>query len=74
MSVDAADPFQSLLHAHDLIWEDKTWPLQIRITACQLLWTKALEILHIHYGNASTANSLEHSVDKVLAKDATVKP
>jgi hypothetical protein len=37
--------FMTLLHAHDKLWCDRTWPLAVRQQACQLLWDKALELL-----------------------------
>ncbi len=38
-------PFMILLHAHDKVWLDKTFPLRIRLQARQLLWNKVTEVL-----------------------------
>lgn len=37
--------FNLLLRAHDHVWLDRTWPLKVRVEACQLLWRLALELL-----------------------------
>lgn len=66
--------FYSLLRAHDLIWEDRTWPLDIRLQTCQVLWNLALKIAFEQgSGSASTADTLVDSVDKVLVRNAIVK-
>lgn len=70
------DPFVVLLEAHQIIWEDKSWPTKVRLVTCQILWSKALEVLHARYccGNASTATSLEDLVEQVSANAAIAMP
>lgn len=63
--------FYTLLHAHDIIWEDKSWPLEVRIQSCQLLWNLALEQALHPVGSASTAaqsESLADQADAALAR------
>lgn len=59
--------FYTLLHAHDIIWADKIWPLAVRIQACELLWNLALEQAVHPVGSASTAEASESLVDQVDA-------
>lgn len=66
--------FYLLLRAHDHIWEDKSsWPFQVRIDACQLMWGLALKITYEQgSGNASTADTSAQLVDRLLARNAVV--
>lgn len=47
--------FFTLVHAHDHIWLDRKWPLDVRKQACELLWSKALEVLAGTPQNAADA-------------------
>ena len=37
------NPFITLLHAHDHIWQDRTYHWSIRFDTCQLLWMLAVQ-------------------------------
>lgn len=47
--------FFTLVNAHDKIWLDRNWPLDVRWQACELLWSKALEVLAGTPQNATEA-------------------
>jgi len=66
--------FYTLLRAHDAVWEDKTWPLQVRVEACEILWRLALEQALYPCGSASTAVQSTSLIERVDAVIARAKP
>jgi hypothetical protein len=54
-------PWYLLLRAHDHIWNDKDWPLEVRWEASHFLWTHANQVppgKGMHYCETSKATVL----------------
>lgn len=39
------DAFLFLLRAHDRIWEDKTWPFNVRMESSGILWRASIRVV-----------------------------
>ena len=44
---DSYTPFTWLLRAHDRLWNDRHWPLEVRVQGSHTLWLKVIET-HTH--------------------------